>query len=454
MKLVFIHAGTERTLAKHPAVAKAFKLGQLTEAQAASKPWYLRLTVDGKEQVFKLVAGEKESVRRAKDILNGKTNKPEEFSDFVAAKEARRSITLGTLAQQWLTDGLPFRKTEPRTTEAAARLRKTLGYALPWWTDKPVATITASVIEDYAGHRSPALRSADLELACLSSLCQWAKLTGQIETNPFAERTTFAKVKQHCHEATPDDDETLHRILAYLFELTPLTPKQRERGQAPDPARLLAGGTLAFCALTGLRPGEPAHLLKLPALAETPANPKTLPFGSIFPDRTGQLRMKVFRLKKGQNPFISLHPAAIDFLSTWRTWLARNLTQLSTPDTQHLFPLGTTDQTTLNRALNAASDFLELPHYKPHGFGRAYYVKVRRAHGTDDAAIAGELGQTTNGDLIRSVYGDPDDLRGGDLFDWLPADTAPAWNLLSQATPAEKISAPSAETEPIKEFHP
>jgi hypothetical protein len=27
--------------------------------------------------------------------------------------------------------------------------------------------------------------------------------------------------------------------------------------------------------------------------------------------------------------------------------------------------------------------------------------------------IAGELGQTTNGELIRSVYGDPQDLIGG-----------------------------------------
>jgi hypothetical protein len=64
-------------------------------------------------------------------------------------------------------------------------------------------------------------------------------------------------------------------------------------------------------------------------------------------------------------------------------------------------------------------------------FGRAFFVKVRRSQGADDATIVGELGQTTNGDLIRSVYGDPKDLHGGALFDWLPEDKGPAWDLLA-----------------------
>jgi len=153
---------------------------------------------------------------------------------------------------------------------------------------------------------------------------------------------------------------------------------------------------------------------------------RSLASGVIFPDRAGKLRMKVHRLKHGQNPFVTLHPAVENFLSAWRTWLATAI-----PDEVRLFPLGTDDQTILNRALNSASSALGLPHFKPHGFGRAFYVKVRRSQGTDDSSIAGELGQTTNGDLIRSVYGDPDDLHGGALFDWLPEDHAPAWNLLA-----------------------
>ena len=414
MKLQFTHAGQKRTLAKHATVQRDLRIGALTEKAAAGKPWYLRFSVAGKERPFKLPATEREAIRAAKDLLNGHTQRPDQFTAFIESQVARRSITIGKLAGEWFAAGLPFRKTESRTPEAAARLRTTMERALPWWKDKPVATITATTIEDYADHRAPSLRSADLELAAISSLFKWAMLAGYIEKNPIAQRATFAKVKQHCHEACPEDDETLHRILAWMFKPT------------SDQRLKLAGGTLVMCALTGLRPGEPAKLLRLPPLAETPANTRNLAPGVIFPDRSGQLRMKVHRLKHGQNPFIALHPAAESFLASWRLWLVAEM-----PDEVRLFPLGTDDQTILNRALNSASSALGLPHFKPHGFGRAFYVKVRRSQGVDDASIAGELGQTTNGDLIRSVYGDPDDLRGGALFDWVPEDRAPAWNLLT-----------------------
>ena len=420
MKITFTHAGTERTLAKHSVVQCDLRAGTITEKDAAAKPWYLRFAVSGKERIFKLPAAEREAIRAAKDILNGHQDRPDQFNAFVEAREAKRSIPIGALAAEWIKAGLPFRKTEPRTPEASNVLLETFNRALPWWQCKPVATITPNVIEDYAGHRSPALRSADLELAALSCLCKWAVFCGHIERNPFEKRPRFAKVKQHCHEACPNDDETLHKLLGYMFE--PVTDAHYQKSLS---FTTLAGGTLCFCALTGLRPGEPAALLRLPPLTETPANTRNLEPGTIFPDHVGILRMNVQRLKRGQNPFVTLHPAAEEFLSAWRAWLARNR-----PDETHLFPLGTDDQTTLNRALCRASDAMKLPHFKPHAM-RAYYVKVRRSQGEDDATIAGELGQSTNGELIRSVYGDPQDLHGGNLFDWLPEDAAPAWALLT-----------------------
>lgn len=414
MKLTLIHAGQQRTLVKHPAVQHDLRTGAITEKEAAGKSWYLRFEVAGKSQNFKLPAANREAVRAAKLILRGRQDHPGEFAAFLNEKTARRSATIGQLADEWFAAGLPFRKTEPRSSVAAARLRTTLQRALPWWKNKRVSTITATTLEDFASQRAPALRAADLEIGSVSNLCQWAMLTGRIEQNPVARRTTFAKVKAHCHEACPDDDETLHRVLAYLF------------ARESDQQLKLAGGTLAFTALSGLRPGEPAFLNCLPPLEEMPNNTRNLEPGVMFRDRAGGLRMKVQRLKHGQNPFVTLHPAAASFLSAWRAWLASTM-----PGEKRLFPLGTDDQTKLNRALNEASVELELPHYKPHGFGRAYYVKVRRGQGTDDAAIAGELGQTTNGALIRSVYGDPQDLHGGGLFDWLPDDAMPAWNLLA-----------------------
>ena len=420
MKIIFTHAGTERTLAKHPVVQRDLRAGTISEKDAAAKPWYLRYTVSGRECVFKLPAAERDAIRAAKDILNGHKDRPAEFSAFVEARAAKRSTTIGALGVEWIKAGLPFRKTEPRTPEAAKVLLENFNRALPWWQSKHVATVTPKEIEDYAGHRTPALRGADLELAALSCLCKWAVFCGQIERNPFEKRPRFSKVKQHCHEACPDDDEALHKLLAYMFEPVTDAHHQKSLNQTK-----LAAGTLTFCALTGLRPGEPAALLRLPPLAETPANTKLLAPGTIFRDRAGVLRMKVQRLKRGQNPFVTLHPTAESFLSCWRAWLARNR-----PDETHLFPLGTEDQTTLNRAMSRACAATGLPHFKPHAM-RAYYVKVRRAQGEDDAAIAGELGQSTNGELIRSVYGDPQDLHGGQLFDWLPEDSAPAWTLLN-----------------------
>ena len=424
MKLTFAHAGTERTLAKHNDVMRQLKAGVITNELAAQKPWLFRLVVEGKQRTFTLSSKDKEAVREAKDILNGQTQQPTGFAAFLAEKDAKRSITIGELATDWLAAGLPFRKTESRTPEAADRLRATINRALAWWATVPVATITANTLEDFAGHRKPALRSADLEMAAVSSLCQWAVFTARISANPLAKRPTFAKVGQHCHEACPDDDETLHKLLAYLFD--PIVDIHHKETLTLS---RLAAGTLAFCALTGLRPGEPAALLRVPPLAETPRHTRDLEPGTIFRDRAGALRMKVARLKRGQNPFVTLHPAAESFLSAWRSWLAANL-----PDAKYLFPLGTDDQTTLNRALNRASAALKLPHFKPHAM-RAFYVKVRRSQGEDDATISGELGQTTNGELIRSVYGDPQDLIGGQLFDWLPEDTAPAWDLLAIQKP-------------------
>jgi len=68
----------------------------------------------------------------------------------------------------WPANGLPLgcHSAKPRT----ARLRATLERVLPWWRNKSIATINAYTVEDYASQRAPALRSADLELAAVSSL--------------------------------------------------------------------------------------------------------------------------------------------------------------------------------------------------------------------------------------------------------------------------------------------
>jgi hypothetical protein len=149
--------------------------------------------------------------------------------------------------------------------------------------------------------------------------------------------------------------------------------------------------------------------------------------------RDGTLKMRIQRNKGGQNPFVTLHPVALQFLKIWRDWLETNCP--ADGGTARWFPgIRADDTTILNRRLAAACKELNLPTIKPKGMGRAFYVKVRRSGGVDDTQIAMELGQTTNGKLIRSTYGDPDDLYASGLFDWLPETGLPAWNILAKVT--------------------
>jgi len=448
--------GVSHRLIKHPRVLADLKAGVITAEHAAIRPWYFRPSWR-RSKPFKLAADDDCAIRAAKDILKGRTEKPEQFSEWLADQDRRKGITLGDLAAAWLAADCAFSDTETRTPAAAEQLRATLARALPWWQEHKPAAITRRDHAAYVVHRrannrthtndpevtNAGSRSADLELSCLSCLCQWAISAGRIKTNPFAERERFHKASavQHCHQYAPTSAEELHQILAWFWNSTDLRQQ-------------VAGAWLAFTALTGLRPEEPAYLYRCARLDKSPAQPSSLPAGTIFPDRTGQLKMKITRTKHGQNPFITVHSVLNDFLTIYATWLDQHLPRPASdpwpawfPNPQAVndpvCPIG--DTSYLNKRMALCCAALKLPARKPKGVGRAYYVAVRRSAGLDDATIAGELGQTTNGALIRSTYGDPDAMHGGALLDWLPltADHKPApaaWAVLQQpAKPACNI---------------
>lgn len=424
MHLDLIHAGRLRRLTKHPTVKQALKKGTLTEAQAALKPWYLHLTLDGRERAFKLPATNRDALTAARDILNGRTSSPATFSAFVAAQSQRAGRTVGDLATEWATAGYPKTATKPRTSAAAARLASTLQRALTWWAPRRLDAITAATHAEFALHRmkhvrpgrATGRRSVDLELAALSSLFQWALTAQRAESNPFEKRESFVirDDVRHCHAKTATNDQQLHALLAWFL-------------QSAAAGRKTAGAALAFSALTGLRPGEVMLLRDVPALDKFPDHLPSLAPGTIYPMPDGTRRMRVQRLKGGQNPAVLVTPALDDFLAHWRP--ARPvLEDEQTPPL--LFPVR---QHHISNLLKEACTALQLPPITPHGM-RAYYVKVRRSQGADDATIAVELGQSSNGALIRSVYGDPDDAVGGNLHDWLPAEGDPAWHQLTPTT--------------------
>lgn len=67
---------------------------------------------------------------------------------------------------------------------------------------------------------------------------------------------------------------------------------------------------------------------------------------------------------------------------------------------------------------------------------RAFFVLVRRSHGISDSQIAYELGHTTGGSTVESVYGGipPHWLTGGGpKLSWVPAG-ARAWEQETQGT--------------------
>lgn len=451
--LEFVHRGITRTLTKHATVQAKVNAGELSPQDALYYPWYLRLKVDAKAtRPFKLTSLDKiAAVREAKDFLNNREQHPNEFAAFLAQKDALKTTKLKTLYDDWLAAGCPKDEDTRRAPEAAGTLTETIARCLDWWGNKAVSSITRKTHSEFAAWRRQNIssgtgdRTIDVQLSALSCLCKWAVAVERIKENPFAKRKKFQQDDDitHCHEVMPDNDEQMHAILRYLWtvefdfktmpkQFSVLTGALAERAQTATLNARIAGGWLCFSALSGLRTGEPKFIQQIAEATEFPANLKTIPVGQIYPMPDGTRLMRVKRTKRGQNPNVLIRPQLDDFLKCWREWL-----QSHVPNALYLFPIR---QDIVGSHLDRACEALKLPRITPYGFGRAYYVRVRRSHGADDATIAVELGQSSNGDLIRSTYGDPIDPVGGKLHDWLPKDQPPAWTLLNQPTQTNIIA--------------
>lgn len=470
LQLTYEYQGRERVLNKHPVILRKLRDGIITETDARNTAWFIRDRAVGKHN---LGIDDAAAIVKAKAILKGQRDQPTEWKEFQDEKKARLGITFQTLANEWTKLKMPDASGRVRDDAARDNLLPFLSYALVWWGDKPVEATTRKQMLEFAGYcrlrakengRGNGERTADLQLSALSSLCQWAAALEKISKNPFADRPRIqsAKTVKHCHLFMPDSDEEMHTILKWFFT-TVTTPRlNREGNPIPivngvtaedcDFRRRSIGAWLCFTALSGLRPEEPQYLFRFKRLTEMPPAPQKLPAGTIFPTRDGKLKMRVIRTKHGQNPYILLHPALLEFLAAWESYLDQNADSTKPTVARALFPhhsdrskpiCSGDDFSDLNHQLDAACSELKLEKRRPKGFGRAYYVRVRRSQGQEDPLIAFELGQTTNGKLIRDTYGEPDDMLGGLTFDWQPEEKgkplAPAWSLLLQVQTERKI---------------
>jgi integrase len=433
MKLTYLYAGETRQLIKHPRVARKLKSGLIDEAAARLTPWYQRRKVGSKERYFALDPKDKVAISDAIENLRASARDPQNFGDYLAERDSKRGRTVGSLADQWMLGGCMYSGAKSRAPGGVVTVKKVMTRLLGWWRPKVWAACDTSTMDEYAqfrraNHRSGTNftgdRTIERELCVLSCLGRWAVLTKHVSQNPFQTRPNYQAPDdvKHCHRKMPSNDEELDRLLRWCFGHTNEGQNiGRWDWEEMDRNERVAGAWFACQALTGLRPGEPGLLLRAPELARFPDRPSDVVPGTVYPLPDGSRKLKVERLKGGQNKAVVVHPALADFLRTWTSWLALNF-----PSATHLFPV---HPYMLTSVLRRACKALGVD-YTPHGF-RGYYVRVRRSAGVDDLAIAVELGQASNGKLIRDVYGDPDDGVGGRLYDWLSADGAPAWSVLA-----------------------
>jgi hypothetical protein len=366
-------------------------------------------------------------------------------ADLIAAVESKRwaeidrtrlraVVTLQQLGQEWIELGLPKPGGRPRSADQQRRLVPFLKAGLTWWGARSPAGIGPKDFEAFGAFKRANARSgtgervADLEIVALHGLCAWAVSTGRLQTDPFIGRPQYRAQEDvtHCHEAMPADDEELHRLIGAMFEAG---------GQA-----VVAGAQLVFQAMTGLRPGEPGAL-RWDAGPDEPGRRIT-----ITRDGAAVTVLRVRRLKGGINPGVRVHDHLDAFLGAWRAYTAVHwpASPWMFPDpvdpTRPLVAFGEASASHLGRLVQATASRLGLPSRKPHGM-RAYYVRVRRSQGVDDATIAVELGQGSGPGLVVRTYGERIAILGGDgLHDWMPADpaTLPCWARLG--VPANVIA--------------
>jgi len=403
------------------------------------RPWYLRPPTghaSGKAWHSLDTADIREAAAAARVFLDTWSGNTDRHSRAQAALAGPAATTVGAIVEEWIAAGCPDRDERPRKAEAAARLAGVVARALPWWGQIAPASIRRETFREFARWRRARAnrnrsqtgdRVIDLELAALSCAGQWAAAVEKIPANPFRDRPRFHRSEDvsHCNEHRPATDEELHAILAWCW-----------RSDATD-AQRVGGAHLAWCALTGQRPGE-AGALRTDGTVIGDRRPP----GTRWTLKDGTDRIAVRRLKNGINPAVRVHAALDGFLARWLAYRTQRW-----PASPWYFPdpsdparpfAGDDNDTPLNRVLDSATEALGLPHRKPHAM-RAFYVRVRRSDGTDDGTIAVELGQGSGPGLVVNTYGRADDILGDGAFDWLPEPGAPAWDLLAEGTASNVI---------------
>jgi integrase len=395
--------------------------------------WTIQVAAGGGRRITRTFKGARRDAERVERDLRAAVQAGR-WAEIDRTRQ-RAIVHLEQIAGAWIEAGMPKPGGRARTPDQRRRLQAFLTPALSWWGSRSPAGIGPRDFEAFGQHKRAGARSgtgerqADLELVALHQCCTWAVSAGRMPSNPFANRPTYrdAAAVQHCSSAMPASDEELHLLLGRLMA-------------SQDLEEVVVGAHLMFSALTGLRPGEPGAL-RWDASGDQPGARLT-----ILRDGKAVNLLRVQRSKGGINPAVRLHPVLEEFLGAWRAWTAQHAPKSQwmfphpTDPTRPLVPFGATAESHLARTLKDAAAGLRLPARRPHSM-RAYYVRVRRSQGIDDATIAVELGQGSGPGLVVRTYGERLAILGGDgLYDWLPGDSKlVAWSTLAAKAPANVV---------------
>jgi hypothetical protein len=252
-------------------------------------------------------------------------------------------------------------------------------------------------------------RTVDQERNTMLNAYKYVFRKGLITAIPARDLPRFqpSSEVQHCREFCPQNADELHEIAKLLF-------KKRS-------SEVLAW-QLLFEAYTGLRTEEALNL-------RTDAKPEEP--GFVRPDGN----MDVYRSKKGANPYVFIHDGLKELLDAHAKWKA-----VRYPKSPWYFPgreepdLKPVDKQALAHRLWQLRKQIGRK-ITSHGM-RAWYVLIRRSHGTPDSCIAWEIGHTSGGVLIAQVYGTvPSSWMngGGPKLKWLP-EGDPAWTVIAPFT--------------------
>lgn len=384
--------------------------------------YYDRVTAGGKDSFVSLRTTKVVTARR--HLENRRLARTGAKLGLTVAPESSPGVTVGEVIRNYQRDGYPDRQRAARKPETQKAEEGYCNILLEFWDKIPVEEVTLKTCDQYFDWRRRKLtrgsgeRTVDLELNTLNNSMVWASRDELIRTNPLYGRIRYRvdKKVKHCREFMPRDSDELHTIAKAFFS---------RKG-----SEVLGWQTL-FEAYSGLRTEE-AIGLRTDAKAQEP--------GWITTDGA-YLCVRRSKDQESVNPFATSNPGLDATLAAWRRWKAQRFPGSPWYLPSPVNPEKPIDISALSHALiriqktrkiGGKNQIPPVLDHKVTSHGmRAFYVTIRRSHGTTDAQIAWEIGHSSGGSTLAEVYGGipPGWLAGkAPKFDWLPSKSPAAWS--------------------------